>query len=120
MPQNVEKITGHVHPVTSPLFVNAIFLRQSKHSRLMPQSVMLQKILARVIRVLVLPHVQRMGHAMEISVKIPADQKLSGSVGILEKTAPMFEVITAVKKGREYPHRTSPVNVSVKNTKGVE
>lgn len=55
---------------------------------------------ALVILVPVLPHVRKMGHAMEILVKIPADQKLSMSVDILEKTAPMSEVITAVKEGR--------------------
>jgi hypothetical protein len=46
-----------------------------------------------------------MVHAMEISVKAPEDQKLSVSVDIIEKTAPMSEVITAVKEGREYPHQ---------------
>jgi hypothetical protein len=61
--------------------------------------------LALIILVLVLPHVQRMGHAMGISVKIPADQKLSVSVDIIEKTAPMSEVITAVNEGGEYPHQ---------------
>ena len=50
-------------------------------------------------------HVRKMGHAMEILVKIPADQKLSMSVVIIEKTAPMSEVITVVKDGREYRHR---------------
>jgi len=63
------------------------------------------KLQALVVLVLVLPHVRRMGHAMETSVKTPEDQKLSVSVDILEKTAPMSEVITAVKEGREHPHQ---------------
>jgi hypothetical protein len=62
-------------------------------------------ILALVVLVIVLPHVRKMGHVTVISVKIPEDQKLSVSVDIIEKTAPMSEVITAVKEGREYPRQ---------------